>query len=50
MYPRTSPGVFAALLEKCLESWEARDLEELDRLLTRFAADIEALTQKVEKA
>jgi len=39
-----------ALLEKCLESWEARDLEELDRLLTRFAADIEALTQKVEKA
>jgi DNA-binding MarR family transcriptional regulator len=39
-----------ALLEKCLESWEARDLEELDRLLTRFAADVEALTQKVEKA
>jgi DNA-binding MarR family transcriptional regulator len=38
------------LLEKCLESWEARDLEELDRLLTRFAADVEALTQKVEKA
>jgi DNA-binding MarR family transcriptional regulator len=39
-----------SLLEKCLESWEARDLEELDRLLTRFAADVEALTQKVEKA
>ena len=39
-----------ALLEKCLESWDARDLEELDRLLTRFAADVEALTQKVEKA
>jgi DNA-binding MarR family transcriptional regulator len=39
-----------ALLEKCLESWEARDLDELDRLLTRFAADVEALTQKVEKA
>jgi len=39
-----------ALLEKSLESWEARDLEEFDRLLTRFAADVEALTQKVEKA
>jgi DNA-binding MarR family transcriptional regulator len=38
-----------ALLEKCLESWDARDLEELDRLLTRFAADAEALTQ-MEKA
>jgi DNA-binding MarR family transcriptional regulator len=39
-----------SLLEKSLESWEARDLEEFDRLLTRFAADVEALTQKVEKA
>jgi DNA-binding MarR family transcriptional regulator len=39
-----------ALLQKCLESWEARDLEELDRLLTRFAADVEALNQKVDKA
>ena len=38
-----------ALLEKCLESWELRDLEELDRLLTRFAADVEALTQTMEK-
>ena len=38
-----------ALLERCLESWEARDLEELDRLLTRFAADVEALTQNVER-
>jgi len=38
------------LLEKSLESWEARDLEEFDRLLTRFAADVEALNQKVEKA
>ena len=26
------------------------DLEELDRLLTRFAADVEALTQTMEKA
>jgi len=39
-----------ALLERCLESWEAGDLEVLDRLLTRFAADVEALTQHVEKA
>ena len=39
-----------ALLERCLESWEARDLEELDRLLTRFADDVEALTQNVERA
>src|SRR5512132_1468741 len=38
-----------ALLEKCLESWEPRDLAELDRLLTRFAADVEALTQTMEK-
>jgi len=39
-----------ARLEKCLESWDPRDLEELDRLLTRFAADVEALTQTMEKA
>jgi DNA-binding MarR family transcriptional regulator len=39
-----------ALLEKCVESWDPRDLEELDRLLTRFAADVEALTQTTEKA
>ena len=39
-----------ALLEKCLASWDPRDLEELDRLLTRFAADVEALTQTMEKA
>jgi DNA-binding MarR family transcriptional regulator len=39
-----------ALLEKCLESWNPRDLEELERLLTRFAADVEALTQTMERA
>src|SRR6188472_1306588 len=39
-----------ALLEKCLRSWAHDDLEELDRLLTRFAADVEALTQIMEKA
>ena len=39
-----------ALLEKCLESWDASDLEELNRLVTRFAADVEALNQTMEKA
>jgi DNA-binding MarR family transcriptional regulator len=39
-----------ALLEKCLKSWTYGDLEELDRLLTRFATDVEALTQTMEKA
>jgi DNA-binding MarR family transcriptional regulator len=39
-----------ALLEKSLESWDPRDLDQLDRLLTRFAADVEALTQTMERA
>jgi DNA-binding MarR family transcriptional regulator len=39
-----------SLLEKCLESWNPGDLEELDKLMTRLAADVEALTQTVEKA
>jgi DNA-binding MarR family transcriptional regulator len=38
------------LLESCLESWERRDLDQLDRLLTRFAADVETLTQTMERA
>ena len=38
-----------SLLEKCLESWDPNELAELDRLLTRFAADVEALTQSMEK-
>jgi DNA-binding MarR family transcriptional regulator len=38
-----------ALLEKSLESWDPRDLDQLDRLLTRFAADVEALTQTMER-
>jgi DNA-binding MarR family transcriptional regulator len=38
------------LLEKCLDSWEPSDLEELDRLLNRLAADVEAFTQSLEKA
>jgi DNA-binding MarR family transcriptional regulator len=39
-----------ALLEKSLESWDPHDLDQLDRLLTRFAADVEALTQTMERA
>ena len=39
-----------ALLEKALELWDPRDLDQLDRLLTRFAADVEALTQTMERA
>ena len=38
------------LLEKSLESWDPGDLDQLDRLLTRFAADVEALTQTMERA
>ena len=38
------------LLEKCLESWDPGDLSELDLLLTRFATDVEALTQTMERA
>jgi DNA-binding MarR family transcriptional regulator len=38
-----------ALLEKALESWDPSELDQLDRLLTRFAADVEALTQTMEK-
>ena len=39
-----------ALLEKSLELWNPSDLDQLDRLLTRFAADVEALTQTMERA
>ena len=38
------------LLEQCLESWDPGDLSELDLLLTRFATDVEALTQTMERA
>jgi DNA-binding MarR family transcriptional regulator len=38
------------LLEKCLESWQPNELDQLDRLLTRFAADVEGHAQHVEKA
>jgi DNA-binding MarR family transcriptional regulator len=37
------------VLERTLDSWEPRDVSELDRLLTRFVADIDTLTEKLEK-
>jgi DNA-binding MarR family transcriptional regulator len=39
-----------SLLEKSLESWDSRDLDQFDRLLRRFAADVEAQTQTMERA
>jgi DNA-binding MarR family transcriptional regulator len=39
-----------SLLEQCLESWDPHELEQLDRLLTRLAADIEASAQSMENA
>ncbi len=38
----------AALLRRSLASWEAADLHDLDRLLTRFVRDIDTLTQDLE--
>jgi DNA-binding MarR family transcriptional regulator len=38
------------LLEKSLASWDPRDLDQLDQLLRRFAADVEAMTQTLERA
>jgi DNA-binding MarR family transcriptional regulator len=39
-----------ALIEKSLQSWNPRDLDELEQLLTRFATDVEALSQTMERA
>lgn len=38
------------LLDRCLESWDPHELEQLDQLLTRLAADVEAATQSMENA
>jgi DNA-binding MarR family transcriptional regulator len=38
-----------AVLERTLDSWEPEDVRELDRLLTRFVSDLDALTQDLEK-
>jgi DNA-binding MarR family transcriptional regulator len=39
-----------AVLERTLDSWEPTDVRELDRLLTRFVRDIDALTEDLEKS
>ena len=38
------------LLERSLETWSQEDLEQLDRAMTRFIADIENLTENLEKS
>jgi DNA-binding MarR family transcriptional regulator len=37
-----------ALLERGLDSWAPEDLEQLDRLLTRFVSDIDRETKDSE--
>ena len=37
------------LLERGLETWSMEDLDQLDRGLSRFAADVEALSENLEK-
>jgi DNA-binding MarR family transcriptional regulator len=39
-----------AVLERALDSWVPADVRELDRLLTRFVNDIDALTEDLEKS
>jgi DNA-binding MarR family transcriptional regulator len=39
-----------ALLERSLDGWTPEDLEQLDRLLTRFVGDVDTLTEDLEKA
>jgi DNA-binding MarR family transcriptional regulator len=39
-----------ALLERSLDGWAPEDLEQLDRLLTRFVGDLDTLTEDLEKA
>lgn len=39
-----------ALLARSLEAWSQADLEELDRLVTRFVTDVENLSQDLERS
>jgi DNA-binding MarR family transcriptional regulator len=39
-----------AVLERTLDSWEPEDVRELDRLLTRFVRDIDALHEDLAKS
>ncbi len=36
------------LLERSLENWTQEDLEQLDRVMTRFVADVDTLTENLE--
>ena len=38
------------LLERSLETWSLEDLDELDRAVNRFVADVETLTESLEKS
>jgi DNA-binding MarR family transcriptional regulator len=38
------------LLERSLESWSSEDLDQLDRAMNRFVADVETLTENLEKS
>ena len=38
------------LLERSLESWSSEDLDQLDRAMSRFVADVETLTENLEKS
>jgi len=36
------------LLERSLDNWTQEDLEQLDRVMTRFVADVDTLTENLE--
>ena len=38
------------LLERSLETWSLEDLDQLDRAMNRFVADVETLTEDLEKS
>jgi len=38
------------LLERSLETWSLEDLDQLDRAVNRFVADVETLTENLEKS
>ena len=37
------------LLQRSLETWSLDDLEQLDRVMTRFVADVDTLTENLER-
>jgi len=37
-----------ALLERSLENWTQEDLDQLDRVMSRFVADVDTLTENLE--